>query len=172
MAPRSIMTAYPHPHHRRYASPPISPSTYNPDANDILAELGLRADDSASSAGDSRTGFSTVDSGVSVNGGGSEDAIKHKKSGEEILQTRIDAGEAQLEGRSRRQRNVPHAPRQVQRQTTVDRPRGQRESHGGDWGLACVGRVRGWVCGVEMAVLNPIFDVVVLQTREGGFMGS
>ncbi|KAJ0311954.1 hypothetical protein COL516b_001017 [Colletotrichum fioriniae] len=72
MAPRSIMTTYPHAHHRRYASPPISPSTYNPDTNDILAELGLRADDSASSAGDSSTGFSTVDSGVSVNGGGSE----------------------------------------------------------------------------------------------------
>ncbi|KXH49351.1 hypothetical protein CSAL01_13752 [Colletotrichum salicis] len=73
MAPRSIVTTYPHAHHRRYASPPISPSTYAPDANDILAELGLRADDSASSAGDSSTGFSTVDSGVSVNGGGSED---------------------------------------------------------------------------------------------------
>ncbi|OHE91818.1 hypothetical protein CORC01_12892 [Colletotrichum orchidophilum] len=70
MAPRSIITAYPQGH-RRYVSPPISPSTFAPDANDILAELGLRADDSASSAGDSSTGFSTIDSGVSVNGGGS-----------------------------------------------------------------------------------------------------
>ncbi|KZL67087.1 hypothetical protein CT0861_04041 [Colletotrichum tofieldiae] len=72
MAPRNIITSFPQPSRRRLASPP-SPggrSDLAPDQDDILAELGLQVDDSASSVGGSSTGISAVDSGVSVNGSG------------------------------------------------------------------------------------------------------
>ncbi|WDK18979.1 hypothetical protein CGRA01v4_10266 [Colletotrichum graminicola] len=73
MAPRNIMTSVPQPSRRRFAAPP-SPggqSDLIPDQDDILAELGLRVDDSASSMGGSTTGISMIDSGISVDGSGS-----------------------------------------------------------------------------------------------------
>ncbi|KAK1597919.1 uncharacterized protein LY79DRAFT_666267 [Colletotrichum navitas] len=73
MAPRNIMTSVPQPSRRRFAAPP-SPggrSDLIPDQDDILAELGLQVDDSASSVGGSTTGISTIDSGISVDGSGS-----------------------------------------------------------------------------------------------------
>ncbi|KZL85680.1 hypothetical protein CI238_11797, partial [Colletotrichum incanum] len=73
MAPRNIITSFPQPSRRRFPSPPspASQSDLTPDQDDILAELGLQVDDSASSVGGSSTGISTIDSGVSVNGSGS-----------------------------------------------------------------------------------------------------
>ncbi|GKT40088.1 uncharacterized protein ColSpa_00269 [Colletotrichum spaethianum] len=73
MAPRHIIASVPQPSRRRFAPPP-SPggqSDLTPDEDDILAELGLQADDSASSVGGSSTGISAIDSGVSVNSNGS-----------------------------------------------------------------------------------------------------
>ncbi|KAK1974726.1 hypothetical protein LZ30DRAFT_607303 [Colletotrichum cereale] len=72
MTPRNTMASVPQPWRRRFAAPP-SPggqSDLASDQDDILAELGLQVDDSASSAGGSTTGISTIDSGISVNGGG------------------------------------------------------------------------------------------------------
>ncbi|KAK2010164.1 hypothetical protein LZ32DRAFT_387859 [Colletotrichum eremochloae] len=73
MAPRNIMASVPQPSRRHFPAPP-SPSGQSdltPDQDDILAELGLQVDDSASSAGGSTTGISTIDSGISVNGSAS-----------------------------------------------------------------------------------------------------
>ncbi|KAK2039100.1 hypothetical protein LZ31DRAFT_599096 [Colletotrichum somersetense] len=73
MAPRNIMTSAPQLSRRRFAAPlsPGGQSDLIPDQDDILAELGLQVDDSASSVGGSTTGISTIDSGISVDGSAS-----------------------------------------------------------------------------------------------------